>query len=101
MGFSRQEYWSRLPLPSPGDLSDTRIESESHVSCIGRRVLYHVSELPPGKPKSNPRAPKFPMNFWLQRNMLTWPGELVQTGIYGSVKLAPSVSFSSSYFTTS
>ena len=29
MGFSRQEYWSRLPLPSPGDLSDTRIESES------------------------------------------------------------------------
>ena len=20
MGFSRQEYWSRLPFPSPGDL---------------------------------------------------------------------------------
>ena len=20
MGFSRQEYWSRVPLPSPGDL---------------------------------------------------------------------------------
>ena len=22
MGFSRQEYWSRLPFPSPGDLPD-------------------------------------------------------------------------------
>ena len=22
MGFPRQEYWSRLPFPSPGDLSD-------------------------------------------------------------------------------
>ena len=25
MGFSRQEYWSGLPLPSPGDLPDTGI----------------------------------------------------------------------------
>ena len=22
MGFSRQEYWSELPFPSPGDLPD-------------------------------------------------------------------------------
>ena len=27
MGFSRQEYWSGLPLPSPGDLPDTGIEA--------------------------------------------------------------------------
>ena len=26
MGFSRQEYWSGLPFPSPGDLLDPRIE---------------------------------------------------------------------------
>ena len=26
MGFSRQEYWSELPFPSPGDLSDPGIE---------------------------------------------------------------------------
>ena len=26
MGFSRQEYWSRLPFPSPGDLPNPRIE---------------------------------------------------------------------------
>ena len=29
MGVSRQEYWSGLPFPSPGDLPDTEIEPES------------------------------------------------------------------------
>ena len=29
MGISRQEYWSGLPFPSPGDLSDPRIEPGS------------------------------------------------------------------------
>ena len=29
MGFSRQEYWSRLPFPSPGDLPDPGIEPGS------------------------------------------------------------------------
>ena len=27
MGFSRQEYWSRLPFPPPGDLPDPGIEA--------------------------------------------------------------------------
>ena len=38
LGFSRQEYWSELPFPPPGDLPDPGI---SCVSCIGRQVLYH------------------------------------------------------------
>ena len=29
MEFSRQEYWSGLPFPSPGDLPDPGIESGS------------------------------------------------------------------------
>ena len=29
MGFSRQEYWSGLPFPSPGDLLDPGIEPRS------------------------------------------------------------------------
>ena len=29
MGLSRQEYWSRLPFPSPGDLPDSGIEPRS------------------------------------------------------------------------
>ena len=48
MGFSRQEYWSGLSAtPSQGDLSDPGIKPASHVSCIGRSVLYHQC---PGKP---------------------------------------------------
>ena len=29
MGFSRQEYWSGLPFPSPGDLPDSGIKPRS------------------------------------------------------------------------
>ena len=29
MGFSRQEYWSGLPFPSPGDLPNPGIEPKS------------------------------------------------------------------------
>ena len=29
MGFSRQQYWSGLPFPSPGDLPDPEIEPRS------------------------------------------------------------------------
>ena len=28
MGFLRQEYWSRLPFPPPGDLSNPGIKTE-------------------------------------------------------------------------
>ena len=35
MGFSRQEYWSGLPFPSPGDLPNPGIETR--VSCIADR----------------------------------------------------------------
>ena len=31
MGFSRQEYWSGLPFPSPGDLPDPAIKPGSPV----------------------------------------------------------------------
>ena len=32
MEFSRQEYWSRLPFPTPGDLPNPGIEPESLAS---------------------------------------------------------------------
>ena len=49
MEFSRQEYWSGLPFPSPGDPPDPGIKLPSLVSpYIGRQVLYHraTSEAP-------------------------------------------------------
>ena len=38
-GFSRQEYWSGLPFPSPGDLPDPRIEPTSPTLAGG--LFYH------------------------------------------------------------
>jgi len=35
MGFSRQEYLSRLPCLPSGDLSDPGIKPTTHVSYIG------------------------------------------------------------------
>ena len=46
MGFSRQEYWSGLPFPSPGDLPDPGIKPES--PALEADAL--TSE-PPGKPR--------------------------------------------------
>ena len=48
MEFSRQEYWSELPIPFPGDLPNAGIEP-------GSPALQAVSLTtePLGKPKSN------------------------------------------------
>ena len=48
MGFSRQEYWSGLPFPSPGDLPDPGIEPRS--------PTLQADALPseaPGRPRGN------------------------------------------------
>ena len=44
MGFSRQEYWSGLPFPSPGDLPDPGIEAGSPALQVDA-----LSSEPPGK----------------------------------------------------
>ena len=40
MRFSRQEYWSELPFPSPEDLLDPRINPRLHL------LHYQVDSLP-------------------------------------------------------
>ena len=47
MGFSRQEYWSGLPSPSPGDLSNPEIEPPSPTLQADA-----LTSEPPGKPQS-------------------------------------------------
>ena len=46
MGFSRQEYWSGLPFPSPGDLPNLGIESLSP-TLAGRFFTAEPSGMPP------------------------------------------------------
>ena len=61
MGMSRQEYWSELPCPSPGDLPDPGIEPVSLVSpALQVDSLPHE---PPGKPRKYTEEAK--LAFWL------------------------------------
>ena len=46
MEFSRQEYWSGLPFPSPGDLLNPGIEPRSPTLQADT-----LPSEPPGKPK--------------------------------------------------
>ena len=48
MGFPRQEYWSGLPFPPPGDLPDPRIETASPALA----GIFFTTE-PSGKPLLN------------------------------------------------
>ena len=42
MGFSRQEYWSGLPRPPPGDLPNLGVEPKSPVSpALAGRFFIH------------------------------------------------------------
>ena len=49
MGFSRQEYWSGLPFPIPGDLPDPRIEPMS-------RLLHWQADSSPLTPWTSARV---------------------------------------------
>ena len=50
MGFSRQEYWSGLPFPSPGDLPEPGIEAGSPIS---------QADALPSEPPGKQREPHF------------------------------------------
>ena len=42
MGLSRQEYWSRLPFPPPGDFPNQEIEQRVFLCLLHcRLILYH------------------------------------------------------------
>ena len=49
MGFFRQEYWSGLPFPSPGDHPNPGIKPETPVSPALVTGGFSTTE-PPGKP---------------------------------------------------
>ena len=47
MEFSRQEYWSGLPFPTPGNLPDPGIKTQSLVSSV--LAGEFITTAPPGK----------------------------------------------------
>ena len=44
MGFTRQEYWSGFPFPSPGDLPNPGIEPRSLTSPAKQEILGSIAE---------------------------------------------------------
>ena len=50
MEFSRQEYWSELPFPSPGDLPDPGIEPGSPALQADSLLTELLTVLPLEKP---------------------------------------------------
>ena len=45
MGFSRQEYWSGLPFPSPGNLLDAGMKPVSSVLQVDSLPLSYLSSV--------------------------------------------------------
>ena len=73
MEFSRQEYWSRLPYPSPGNLPDPGIKAMSLVSPA--LVGEFLATVPPGRKQSETRqdsvsAPSIPENTLIIANVV-------------------------------
>ena len=70
IGFSRQEHWSRLPFPSPGDFPEPGLNPD-FLNC--RQMLYHLSH--PGKAVaiSSSRGSSWPRN-WTHVSCVSWIG---------------------------
>ena len=67
MGFSRQEYWSGLPLPSPGDLPNPGIKPPT-------LQADSLPSEPPEKPRCNkaPKKPRTPQLGWPSWSAPLW-----------------------------
>ena len=63
MGFSRQEYWSGLPFPSPGDLPNPEIKPE-----FPTLQADALTSEPPGKPQGRLRRGQFYMGEYLAKS---------------------------------
>ena len=56
MGFSRQEYWSGLPFPPPGDPPNPGMEPASSALQVESLLLSHHGVLVP-QPGIEPATP--------------------------------------------
>ena len=67
VGFSRQDYWSGLPCPTPGDLPNLGIEPRS-TAALALQWIFTAEPL--GKPQKKPYAAlKYLLSGPLQKNV--------------------------------
>ena len=67
VGFPRQEYWSGLPLPSPGIF---QTQGSNWVSWVGRQFLYHWATRK--APSKELFSLKVSVTTWIQNTMNTF-----------------------------
>ena len=67
MGFPRQEYWSELPFPPPGDHPHPRIEPVSPASPTFAGGFFTTE--PHGKPFLQEHTPKSPLGKFLSQSV--------------------------------
>ena len=76
MGFSRQEYWSELSCPSPGDLSDAGIKPVSLTSpSFAGRLFITIATWEAPKTGFNPWVKMIPWRMNCQPAPIFLPGE--------------------------
>ena len=83
MEFSRQEYWSESPFPTPGDLLDPSIGPESLESPSLAGGFFTTA--PPGKPLlllQNNKQQLLRMKRSVKSKMREVGGRLKRKGIY-------------------
>ena len=73
MGFPRQEYWSGLPFPPPGDLPNPGIEPESPAALALQAASLPTETKPSGRWLNRGRGVG-------QSTCLHWPDQAVTTG---------------------
>ena len=85
MGFSRQEYWSGLPFPTPGDLLDLGIEPTSLSSSeLAGRFFTTSTTL------SQPRHHKeFLIHLEMQQEAWTLKGMIKMYGCVNTISILP------------
>ena len=59
MGFSRQEYWNGLPLPSPADHILSELSTMTHLSWVALHGMAHIHV------KEGPKIPPHSQLGWL------------------------------------
>ena len=77
MGFPRREYWSGLPLPSPGDLPNPGVEP---MSPAWQADSLWLSDQGSAKGQQNLLCFQlaFPLSIWIH----TWPNSSTHLHIY-------------------
>ena len=91
MRFSREEYWSGLSCPPPGDLPKQGIEPTSlGCSCTGRQA-DSLPLAPPGKPV---------WNIYIPLYISTFIGLLLSDVLTSALSLTAHLPFAQVYFIT-